>query len=105
MLERGLELGAASVNAAPDRAELDAERGGDLLVGEPFDVAENDGGAEVRVQAVKCRLDVGVEDPIVVPRLRRRLTPGQPLGCIVGETFELDPLLTAHRVEKEAGRN
>jgi hypothetical protein len=41
------------VDTAADRTELDAQGGGDLLVGQALDVAQDDGGAEVGRQLVE----------------------------------------------------
>src|SRR5688500_2448175 len=49
---------ATAVDAAPDGAELDAERGADLLVAQTLDVAQHDRGAELRRQRVERGLQV-----------------------------------------------
>jgi hypothetical protein len=61
VLEGGAQLGPAAVDAAAHRAQLDAERRGDLLVREALDVAQDDGRPEVRGQGVEGLLDVAVE--------------------------------------------
>ena len=58
MRQRLAQGGAAAVDAGADGAELDVEGGRDLLVGEALDVAEDDGGAELRWERVERRLDV-----------------------------------------------
>ena len=40
----------AAVDTAADGAELHAEGGADLLVGQTLDIAQDDGGAELRRQ-------------------------------------------------------
>ena len=62
----------AAVDARADGADLDAERGGDLLVGQLLEVAQHDGDAEVRRQRVERGLDLGVEVHLVVGLLRAR---------------------------------
>ena len=64
--ERLAQHGAAAVDAGADGAELDVEDLGDLLVGQPLDVAEHDGGAEVRRQLGQRGLDVVVEGAVGV---------------------------------------
>jgi hypothetical protein len=48
MGQRSAQLSPASVDATAHRAQLDAEGRCALFVGEALDVAEHDGGAEVR---------------------------------------------------------
>ena len=74
--ERGAQLRPAAVDAAADGAELDAQRRRDLLVGQALDVAEHDGGAEVRRQGVERALHVVVEVRVVVD-LRRAPARGR----------------------------
>ena len=76
---------------------------GDLLVGEPLDVAEHDGGPEVGRQGGQRALDVVVEGLVGVRRVRRRQRAGQPVRALVGEGVEADPLLAARLVEEEVG--
>ena len=101
MLEGGAQLRPAAVDAAAHGAQLDAERRGDLLVGEALDVAEHDGRAEVRRQGVERALDVVVEVRVVVDLGRAGLAAGEPLGRVVGEPVEADPLLAADLVEEQ----
>ncbi len=62
----GAQHGAAAVDAGADGAELGAEDLGDLVVGEPLDVAEHHGGPEVGWQRGQRLLDVVVEGPVGV---------------------------------------
>ena len=103
VLERRAQLRAAAVDAAADGAELDAERRRDLLVGQALDVAEHDGGAEVRRQRVERALDVGVEVRVVEACCGDGLAAGEALGRVVGEGVEADPLLAADLVEEQVG--
>src|SRR5690606_9688259 len=48
----------AAMDAAAHGGELDAEGGADLVVGQGLDVAEHDGGAELRGQRVEGGLQV-----------------------------------------------
>ena len=78
---------------------------GDLLVGQALDVAEHDGGAEVRRQGVERALRRR-------RRSGRRRRPASGAGAAAGqpgrrrssdERVEADPLLAAHLVEEEVG--
>ena len=66
----------AAVNPRPDRSEFDVQRGGDFVVGEPFEVAQHDGGAEVRRQFLQGGLDIEVQvvefEALLRPGLRAR---------------------------------
>ena len=86
MSARLAPLGAAPVDASSDRAALDPQGGGDLLVGEPLDVAENDCGAELRRQGVEGALDVVVEVGLLVGPFGPRLGATKPGLCTVAYT-------------------
>ncbi len=77
------ELGAAAVDPGTDRAELDAQGRGDLLVRKTLDVAQDDRGPELRGQGVQGLLDVRVEVRVVEDLLRGRLAAGQSLGRVL----------------------
>ena len=70
--EGGAQHGAAAVDAGAHGAELGVQDLGDLLVGEPLDVAEHDGGPEVGRQGRQRALDVVVEGAVGVRRVGRR---------------------------------
>ena len=78
MRQRLAEQRAAAVDAATHGAQLDVERRRDLLVRETFDIAQDDGGAEVRRQLVERGLDVPVEVVVVVDLLREALAHRAP---------------------------
>ena len=105
VFERGAQLGPASVDPAAYGAHLHAERRGDLLVRQALDVAQDDRGAVFRGEGVERRLDVAVEMLIVVCLGRAGFPAAQPLGRVVTETFEADPLLAAYLVEEEVRRD
>ncbi|GMA86013.1 hypothetical protein GCM10025868_12630 [Angustibacter aerolatus] len=101
VLEGDPQPRAAAVDARAHRAELHPERGRDLLVGEALDVAQHDGGAEVRLQRVEGGLHVVVEVGVLVDARRVGLAAGQLVARVVGERVEAHPLLAAHLVEEE----
>ncbi len=101
MLERLAQVRTASVDTAADGTELHAERRGDLLVGQALDVAQHHGRAELGGQGVQRLLDVRVEVRVVEDLLGGRLTARQPLGGVVGERVEADPLLAADHVQEQ----
>jgi hypothetical protein len=105
VLEGGAQLGATAVDAAADSAQLDAERGRDLLVGQPLDVAEHNCRSEIGGQRVQSLLDIAVEMVVVVGLGRGRLAPRQPVGGVLGERVEADALLAAHLVEEQVRRD
>ena len=84
-----------------DRAELDAQGRGDLLVRQSFDVAQDDRGAELGREGVEGLLDVRVEVRVVEDLLGRGLAAGQPLGRVLAEGVEADALLAADHVQEE----
>jgi hypothetical protein len=65
MFKCGPELCPPPVDAAADGAQLDPERGGDLLVRQALDVAENDRGPVLGGQCLERRLDVIIEVAVV----------------------------------------
>lgn len=93
------------MDAAAHRPELDAECGGDLLVRETLDVAEHDRGTELGREGVQRLLHVRVEVRVVEDLLRGGLTARQPLGRVVTEGVETDPLLAADHVQEEIRRD
>jgi len=74
VLERGPQLCSPAVNPAAHRAQLDAQGGGDLLVGEPLDVAEHHGRAVLRRQCLQRGLDIVVEVTVIAGQPRRDRT-------------------------------
>jgi hypothetical protein len=91
------------VDAGADGAELGVEDLGDLLVGQALDVAEDDGGPEVRRQLGQGPLHVVVEGAVGVVVVRRGDGAAQPGGTLVGEGVEADPLLAAGLVQEQVG--
>jgi hypothetical protein len=85
------QLHPAAVDAAADGAELDAEGRGDLLVGQPLDVAQDDGDAELGRERVERRLDLRIEVGVGIDLLGAGGGAGQPLG-VLGQRVEPDPL-------------
>lgn len=81
------------MDPAADRAELDAQGRGDLLVREALDVAQDDGRTEFGREGVQRLLDVRVEVRVVEDLLRRRLAARQALGRVVLEGVEADARL------------
>ena len=55
--ERGAQGGAATHEPGLDRAQVDVEEVGDLLVGEAFDLAQHDHGAECLRNLAECGFD------------------------------------------------
>src|SRR5699024_5239633 len=99
------QLCTPPVDARADRAELDAEGLGDLLVGQPLDVGENDGRPVLRLQLVERLLDVGVEEVVDVDVLRRGGPAVQQRRELVGEGVEAQPLLAPGAVQEEVRRD
>ena len=79
-------------------AKLDAQRGGDLLVGQALDIAQHHGGTKVRRQGVQGTLNVVVKVGVGVVLLRADLLGGQPSCGLVRECVETDALFAAHLV-------
>ena len=77
------------MDAAADRAELDPERGRDLLVGQSLDVTQNDGGAELGRERVECDCDVRLQMRIVDRLATGTALAAQPFGRLVGEPSNL----------------
>src|ERR1700727_865869 len=105
MFKCGPELCPPPVDAAANGAQLDPERGGDLLVRQALDVAENNRGPVFGGQRLERRLDVIIEVAVVEPLGGSRLVAAQPRGRVVSESLEPDPLLPAGHVEEEVRGN
>ena len=101
VLERLAQLGPAPVNPAADGAELDAERVGDLLVGQALDVAQDDRGPVLRRQGLERGLDVAVEVPVVEYLGRRRLGAADAGRRLLAQALEPDPLPAAGHVQEQ----
>ena len=101
VLERLPELRPAPVDPAAHGAELDAERVGDLLVGQALDVAQNDRGPVLGRQRHQRGVDVPVQVPVVECLGRSGLGTAQPRLGLVGQALEPDPLLAPGHVEEE----
>jgi hypothetical protein len=100
VLEGRAQLCAAAVDAAAHGAQLDAERGRDLLVGQALDVAQHHSGPEVRSERVQGCLHVAVQGAVVEGLGRRRLAARQPVAGVLGERVEADALLAPDLVEE-----
>ncbi len=92
------------MDAAADRADLDAERGGDLLVRQALQVAEHHSRPEVRRERVERGLHVVVEVRLVVDLRRSAVPAGQSLG-VIGQRVEADPRLAPDLVEEQVRRD
>ena len=75
MLERLAQLRPAAVDPAANGAQLHAQRVGDLLVGQPLDVAQDHGRAVLRRQRLQRGVDVAVQVPVIEGLGGRRLAP------------------------------
>ena len=104
MLKRRAELRATAMDPAAHGAELDTEHVGYLLVGQPFDVAQDHGGPVLGRQIGKRRGYVGIQVPIVECLRRCRLGPAELGLGFLTEALEPDPLLAAGDVEEQVGR-
>jgi hypothetical protein len=67
------------VDPAADGAELDAQRGADLLVAQALDVTQDDGGTELRWQRVQRSLQVRSQPRVVVDLLGVGIFGGNPV--------------------------
>ena len=101
MLERGTQLGPATVNAAPHRSKLDPQRGRDLFVRQTFDVTEHDRRAKLWRQRVQRSLHVGFEPSVVHLDVRAWLAARKPLRGVVGQWIEAHALPAPHQVEEQ----
>ena len=95
---------SAAVDAASDGAQLDAQRGADLLVGQTLDVAQHDGGTELGGQRVERGLQVGTQSRIVVDLLGVRLI-GRDTLVVLGQRLHPDAPAPADHVEEQVGRD
>ena len=105
VLQRGAQLGAAPVDPAAHRTELDPERVRYLLVGQSLDVAENDGRTVLGRERLQRRLDVVVKVPVIEGLGGRGTSAAQPRRGLVAQPLEPDPLPPASHVQKQVGRD
>ena len=79
------EHGPAPVDARTDGPQLDAQGSSHFVVGEAFQVAKDDGGAEVRRQFLQGGLDIQVLVVQFKALFRSGFTAGQPGLRVFGE--------------------
>src|SRR6185295_3347536 len=89
-----------AVDTAADGAQLDAQRGADLLVGQPLDVAQHDRRAELRRQRVQCGLQVRTQSRVVVDLLGVRVVGRYPV-VVLGQRLHADAATPADHVEEQ----
>ena len=95
--------GPAAVDPRADGAQLHAQRFRHFVVGQAFEVAEDDGGAEVRGKLLQRGLDVQVQVVELEALFRTGLAAGKPRLRILGEGVEPDPGFPARLVQEEVG--
>src|SRR5258707_5814177 len=99
------QLRPAAVDSAADGAQLDPERGGDLLVGQALDVTEDNRGPVLGREGLQRGLDVGIQMPVVESLRGRRAAVAEPGGRLLAEPLEPDPLPAARHVQEQIRGN